>query len=162
MTDYLIERELAFLLADAARKLNDAYDQEMKPLDLTRSQWRLMAYISRTPGVSQTELADTMECTRMAITGLLDRMQAKGLVERRPVANDRRLRAVFLSRQGRALVKRMNETAVAVLDRIFTGTTPADRECLKRLLETIKTNASTMIESSTSNQGEENNGTGRV
>ena len=160
MADYIAERELAFLLADTARKLNDAYDQQMKPLGLTRSQWRVMAYVSRTPGVSQTELAHTLECTRMAITGLLNRMQMKGLVERRPVTNDRRIRAVFLTREGRALVKQMNATAVAVLDRIFAGTTRANRKKLQRLLETIKMNAAAMTEPTDPEEGDKTNGTG--
>jgi MarR family transcriptional regulator for hemolysin len=141
-SEYAFERELAFLLVDAGRKLNDAYDLNMKPLGLTRSQWRVVAYISRTPGVSQTELAENIECSRMAITSLLDRMQIKGLVERREVENDRRVRAVFLSDKGSALVRQMNKTAVRVLEQVFAGTTPADRQQLHQLLEGIKTNSS--------------------
>jgi MarR family transcriptional regulator for hemolysin len=141
-SEYAFERELAFLLVDAGRKLNDAYDLSMKPLGLTRSQWRVVAYISRTPGVSQTELAENIECSRMAITSLLDRMQIKGLVERREVENDRRVRAVFLSDKGSALVRQMNKTAVRVLEQVFAGTTPADRQQLHQLLEGIKTNSS--------------------
>jgi len=140
-SDYAFERELAFLLVDAGRKLNDAYDLNMKPLGLTRSQWRVVAYVSRTPGVSQTELAESIECSRMAISSLLDRMQSKGLVERREVENDRRVRAVFLTDKGSALVRQMNKTAVRVLEQVFAGTTPADRQQLHRLLGTLKTNS---------------------
>ena len=141
-SDYAFERELAFLLVDAGRKLNDAYDLNMKPLGLTRSQWRVVAYVSRTPGVSQTELAENIECSRMAITSLLDRMQKKGLVERREVENDRRVRAVFLTDKGNALVRQMNKTAVRVLEQVFAGTTQADRLQLHQLLDDIKTNSS--------------------
>ena len=140
-SEYAFERELAFLLVDAGRKLNDAYDLSMKPLGLTRSQWRVVAYVSRTPGVSQTELAESIECSRMAITSLLDRMQSKGLVERREVENDRRVRAVFLTDKGSALVRQMNKTAVRVLEQVFAGTTPADRQQLQQLLETLKANS---------------------
>jgi MarR family transcriptional regulator for hemolysin len=141
-SEYAFERELAFLLVDAGRKLNDAYDLSMKPLGLTRSQWRVVAYVSRTPGVSQTEVAESIECSRMAITSLLDRMQSKGLVERREVENDRRVRAVFLTDKGSALVRQMNKTAVRVLEQVFAGTTPADRQQLRQLLDIIKSNSS--------------------
>lgn len=140
-SEYAFERELAFLLVDAGRKLNDAYDLNMKPLGLTRSQWRVVAYVSRTPGVSQTELAESIECSRMAITSLLDRMQSKGLIERREVENDRRVRAVFLTDKGSALVRQMNKTAVRVLEQVFDGTTPADRQQLHQLLGTLKANS---------------------
>ena len=143
-TKYAFERELAFLLVDAGRKLNDAYDLNMKPLGLTRSQWRVVAYVSRTPGITQTELAESIECSRMAITSLLDRMQTKGLVERREVKNDRRVRAVFLTDKGSALVRQMNKTAVQVLEQVFAGTTRRDRQQLHQLLEAIKANTAEM------------------
>ena len=144
--DYAFERELAFLLVDAGRKLNDAHDVNMKPLSLTRSQWRVMAYVSRKPGISQTELAETIECSRMAITGLLDRMQSKGVVERREVESDRRVRSVFLTNKGKALVKEMDQTAKQVLEEIFAGTTKGELAQLYDLLETIKANAASIVE----------------
>lgn len=144
-SEFALERELAFLLVDAGRKFNDAYDQKMKPLGLTRSQWRVVAYVSRTPGISQTELAASIECSRMAITSLLDRMQGKGLIERKAVEGDRRLRAVFLTRKGESLVKEMNRTAVTILDQVFASTTTNDRKRLQQLLETIKSNAAAMM-----------------
>lgn len=141
LSGHLVERELAFLLVDAGRKLNDAYDLQMKPLGLSRAKWRVMAYASRTPGISQSELAESIECSRMAISSLLDRMQLKGLIERREVEDDRRVRAVFLTEHGSALVRKMNRIAAKVLDGIFDGTSTQDREHLHALLETIKNNA---------------------
>ena len=145
--EYAFERELAFLLVDAGRKLNDAYDLNMKPLSLTRSQWRVMAYVSRSPGISQSALAETIECSRMAITGLLDRMQSKDLVERRAVKDDRRMRAVFLTNKGEALVKQMNKTAKGVLEGVFAGASQRDLEQLQRSLGMIKTNAAEIANS---------------
>ena len=158
--EYTFERELAFLLVDAGRKLNDAYDVTMKPLALTRSQWRVMAYVSRTPGISQTELAASVECSRMAITSLLDRMQGKGLVERREVEGDRRVRSLHLTNKGKALVKRMNKTAVRVLEGIFSGMTHTDMQRMQKLLETIKSNAA-VLAGSQSKEGN-NHEIGRV
>lgn len=143
-SEHSVERELAFLLVDAGRKLNDAYDLHMKPLGLSRAKWRVMAYVSRTPGISQSELAESIECSRMAISSLLDRMQMKGLIERREVEGDRRIRAVFLTESGSALVRKMNKIAADVLDGVFVGTSASDREQLQTLLQTIKNNATGM------------------
>jgi DNA-binding MarR family transcriptional regulator len=140
-TKYQAERDLAFLLADASRKLNDAYDARMKPLGLTRSQWRVVAFVSRTPGITQTQLANKVELSRMAITGLLDRMQAKDLIERRIAADDRRIKTVHLTRKSNALVARMNQTAQAVLDRVFEGITPLEKKKFGQLLNLVKDNA---------------------
>jgi len=134
-------RDLAFLLVDAGRKLTDAHDAAMKPLGLSRAKWRVMAYVSRTPGISQTELAAHIECSRMAITSLLDRMQSQGLIERRGVAGDRRIKAVFLTTEGAEIVREMNRIASRVLDSVFKGLPSADRTRLSEMLETIKDNA---------------------
>lgn len=139
--EYAFEREVAFLLVDAGRKLNDAYDAKMKPLALTRSQWRVMAYVSRSPGITQTELAASVECSRMAITSVLDRMQSKGLIERRDVEDDRRVRSVFLSQKGRSLVRKMNRTATRVLEDVFARVSGEDLRALKETLEVVKANA---------------------
>lgn len=144
MTDdeeYALQREIAFLLVDASRKLSDAYDLHMKPLALTRSQWRVMAYVNRTPGISQTQLAQDIQCSRMAITALLDRLEGKGMIERRTAQTDRRMRAVFLTDKGTALVKRMTRAAVGVLGKVFADTTHDERVALHATLETIKHNA---------------------
>ena len=143
---YVFRRELAFLLVDAGRKLNDAYDTKMKPLALTRSQWRVMAYVSRTPGISQTELAASVECSRMAITSLLDRMQVKDLVERREFKGDRRVRSVYLTSKGEALVRAMNRTAGQVLKEVFANISEEEISQLQKILQTIKLNAGGLVE----------------
>lgn len=140
-TKYQTERDLAFLLVDAGRKLNDAYDAQMKPLGLTRSQWRVVAYVSRTPGITQTQLAAQVELSRMAITGLLDRMQAKGLIERRAASDDRRINTVYLTKRSAALVTRMNRTAEAVLDGLFAGISESEKKRFSKTLSLIKANA---------------------
>lgn len=138
---FAFRKELAFLLVDAGRKLNDSYDAKMKPLALTRSQWRVMAYVSRTPGISQTELAASVECSRMAITSLLDRMQVKDLVERREVKGDRRVRSIYLTSKGEALVRGMNRTAGQVLKEVFANISEEEISQLEKILQTIKFNA---------------------
>ena len=142
--EYGTDRDLAFLLVDTARKLNDAYDANMKPLGLTRSQWRVVAYVSRTPGITQTQLATNVEVSRMAITGLLDRMQAKDLVERRFAPNDRRVKTVHLTARSEALVSRMNKAARVVLKGVFSGMSPVDKAGLVEALGTVKNNAATV------------------
>ena len=149
--EYGTDRDLAFLLVGAGRKLNDAYDANMKPLGLTRSQWRVVAYVSRTPGITQTQLATNVEVSRMAITGLLDRMQTKGLVERRFAPDDRRVKTVHLTARSEGLVARMNKAARAVLEGVFSGMSSADKAGLVEALSTVKNNAAD-VEAATANR----------
>jgi DNA-binding MarR family transcriptional regulator len=77
----------------------------------------------------------------MAISSLLDRMQAAGLIERRNVQSDRRMRALFLTENGANLVRKMNKVAASVLQEVFAGTSTGDRDQLRSLLGIIKNNA---------------------
>lgn len=140
-----LQRELAFVLVDAARKLNDACDAAMRPLGLTRSQWRAIAYISRSPGISQAQLAREMELGQMGVAGLLGRMEHKELVARRGSPSDGRIKQLFLTPKSQALVDAMNRRAKGVLERLFERFDETQlRELLERL-ETVKDNGALVL-----------------
>lgn len=94
-----------FLLHDVSRLRRVVVDRELKPLGVTRSQWWVLAFLSRRDGMTQTALAQDLDLTKVAIGGLLDRMETGGLVERRQDENDARTRRVYLTRAGNRLVR---------------------------------------------------------
>jgi DNA-binding MarR family transcriptional regulator len=89
-------------------------DRALKPQGITRSQWWVLAFLSRRDGMKQTALADDLDLTRVAIGGLLDRMEAGGFVERRADASDGRARRVFLTRAGAKLVSAIRKSVEKV------------------------------------------------
>jgi DNA-binding MarR family transcriptional regulator len=64
--------------------------------------------------MKQTALADDLDLTRVAIGGLLDRMEGGGFVERRADASDGRARRVFLTRAGAKLVSAIRKSVEKV------------------------------------------------
>jgi len=93
-----------FLIHDVSRLRRIVVDRALKPEGITRSQWWVLAFLSRRDGMKQTALADDLDLTRVAIGGLLDRLEVGGFVERRADASDGRARRVFLTRAGAKLV----------------------------------------------------------
>lgn len=90
--------------------------------DINFTQFRVMRALNMVESISATELARNVEHDGGALTRLLDRLQEKGYVARRPNPNDRRSVDVFLTPQGRAAwssmqkcVMEINEEALAVL-----------------------------------------------
>src|SRR4030095_15963106 len=67
-----------FLIHDVSRLRRGVVDRSLKPLGITRSQWWVLAFLSRRDGMTQTALADDLDLTKVAIGGLLDRMEAAG------------------------------------------------------------------------------------
>lgn len=99
-----------FLIHDVSRLRRVVVDRALKPLGITRSQWWVLAFLSRRDGMTQTALASDLDLTKVAIGGLLDRMDASGFVERRADANDGRARRVYLTRAGGKLVATIRES----------------------------------------------------
>ena len=83
--------ELLVLLYDVARQMRTRADQRARTSGMTRAQWVILAHLERQPGLSQNELAAIVEVEPITIGRLVDRLEARGLVERRSDPKDRRV-----------------------------------------------------------------------
>ncbi len=93
---------------------------------MTRSQWWLLAFLSRRDGMTQTALAADLDMSKVAIGGLLDRVEALGLVERRADENDGRARRVYLTKPGARMVSLIRENVQQVELEIVSGLTDTE------------------------------------
>src|SRR5256885_3027027 len=85
------ERHIGFLISDVARLMRTAFDRRVRKLGLTRSQWLVINRLYRKPGATQSELAEMLEVEKATAGRMVDRMEKKGWVVRRPDAADRRV-----------------------------------------------------------------------
>lgn len=81
------------------------FDQELRPNGITAAQWWLLGTLARhnRSGMIQTELARAVESGKVSVGGLVERLVAAGLIERRPDAHDRRARRLFVTEKGFAV-----------------------------------------------------------
>lgn len=73
---------LVFLMEEVTRRLRRTFDTSFEQFGLTRTQWRALAYLYRTPGLTQTELARELELERASVGQAIDRLEELSLVER--------------------------------------------------------------------------------
>jgi len=90
------DRDLMLLLNDVARMLRTRFDQRARARGMTRAQWVILARLSAKPGLSQCEMASLLEVEPISVGRLIDRLEARGLVERRADSSDRRVRRLHL------------------------------------------------------------------
>lgn len=90
------DRDLLIILHDVARLLRTRFDQLARSRGMTRAQWVILARLSRQPGMSQNEMAAICEVEPITVGRLVDRLEARGLVERRPDPADRRINRLHL------------------------------------------------------------------
>jgi DNA-binding MarR family transcriptional regulator len=85
-----------FLLKDVSRLYSRNFERHAAAHGLTLDQCRVLSHLSRHEGVCQARLADLTDMDPMTLGRLLARMEANGLIERRSVRGDRRVRALYL------------------------------------------------------------------
>jgi len=135
-----LSRNFGFLLHDVARLMRTAYDRRIRKLGLTRAQWWVLTHLYRGNGVTQTELADTLEIERPTLGRLLDRLEAKGWVRREHDAKDRRVWRVHLTEEVEPALRTMRTIAAELRRDALAGISPAERERFVDTLLAIKEN----------------------
>ncbi|HEX4892806.1 MAG TPA: MarR family transcriptional regulator [Hyphomicrobiaceae bacterium] len=147
MIDESDERQFGWLTTDVARLMRTVFDRRVKALGLTRPQWLALVRLQRRPGASQSELADMMEIEKAPAGKIVDRMEEKGWVVRRPDPSDRRINRIHLTERGErvyALIQPISQSTVADA---LVDLSPAERERITTLLERVKTRLVRMSES---------------
>lgn len=133
---------LGFLIHDVSRLRRLAFDQLMKPIGVTRSQWWLLAYVSRHDGMKQSQLAKLLDVGRVSIGGLVDRLEKSQYVVRVADPEDRRAKRVFLTSKAQGLLSEMRNAEDDMNARILKGVSANQRAQLLDVLLLIKTNLS--------------------
>ena len=100
----------------------------------------LLAVIERHPGQPQSRLAEAVALGRSSLVPILDRLEAEGLVERRPSAQDRRYKSVWLTAKGQQVVAELTARARVQEERLTRGMTEVERGTLLRLLDGVVQN----------------------
>lgn len=134
-----------FLVHDVSRLRRIVVDRALKPLGITRSQWWVLAFLSRRDGMTQTALAADLDLTKVAIGGLIDRMEAGGFVERRSDASDARARRVYLTKAGVRLVGTIRESVDQVEMEILSGISDEQLGQAAQVLRNMKETLLNMI-----------------
>lgn len=129
-----------FLLSDAARLMRKRFEQNARELGLTRAQWQALAYLARNEGVSQCVLADMLDIEPITLGRTVDRLEAQGLVERRPHDTDRRAWRLFLRDAALPLLEAMAPISECTRLEALAGVNEADRAALMRVLEATRAN----------------------
>jgi MarR family transcriptional regulator, transcriptional regulator for hemolysin len=146
---------LGFLVHDVSRLRRSVVDRVLKPLGVTRSQWWVLAFLSRRDGMAQVSLADELDLGKVALGGLVDRLEASGLVDRRSDPADRRVKRVYLTKLGTKLIKEMRTCSADAEMLILAGIDDADLQATVRALRKMKANLLGLLGSEAPEAGSE-------
>ena len=134
------ELRLGFLIHDVSRLRRSAFDRCLKPLNVTRSQWWVLAYLSREDGMTQSQLAEELDLGKVAVGGLIDRLEKAGLLRRDADPSDRRVNRVFLEPKSKQLIARMRKVSHKLNQQILEGLADVNLESTAVTLDAMKRN----------------------
>jgi MarR family transcriptional regulator for hemolysin len=140
------ERHIGFLISDVARLLRTAFDRRVRRLGLTRSQWLVINRLHRRPGATQSELADMLEVEKATAGRMVDRMEKKGWVVRRPDAADRRVNRLFLTADADLIQRRLAQIAERTVDDALALLSAYEREQFSEWMRRVKRQLQAMLD----------------
>ena len=138
------EGSIGFLVHEVARMLKRRFEDEARIHGVTLPQWRALAEISHTGGISQVALASCIDTDPMTLSGILDRLEKRGLIERYTDPNDSRAKLARMTAAGQELVDVARHVGMAMYENALNGLSETEQAQVKAGLTRIRDNLNTM------------------
>jgi DNA-binding MarR family transcriptional regulator len=140
------ENYIGYTITDVARLMRTVFERRVRAFGLTRAQWLVIARVHRRPGLSQSEVADLLEIEKAPAGRLIDRMQAKGWLERRDDSSDRRVNRLHLTAEGERLHAAIWPIAEATVDDAMSDLSAKEQRQLTGLMTRVKAKLQALAE----------------
>lgn len=109
--------------------------EECISYDITPVQYAAMVAIKQTPGIAATQLSAMVAFDPATLGKVIERLEAKKLVNRRMIAADKRAKCLFLTREGQTLLEAVEPAVMRSQARILAPLGVKDRKTFVRLLD---------------------------
>ncbi|MEO5805780.1 MarR family winged helix-turn-helix transcriptional regulator [Devosia sp.] len=131
---------LLYVIANVSKHFRRRVQEEAKDFELTIPQWKVLAHLSSSEGIAQSALPAMVDADAMTISGILDRLEARGLAVRSPNPKDSRAKVVHATPLAQAEVAKMREVGRGVYAKAIEGISEADVAATLATLNRISDN----------------------
>jgi DNA-binding MarR family transcriptional regulator len=135
-----IQQSLGYLLNTSARLIKRKLDMQLKNYDITTAQWAALKLLSMEDNLSQAEIADKMNADRATCGAVIDKLIAKGLLQKELFENDRRSYRVKILPVALVIVNEVTLLAENVNISAVEGLSDTEINMLAQCLNTIISN----------------------
>lgn len=136
-----LHNSYTFWISRLASQMREAFNETLAEHEVSWPQWMILNVLGHELAETPAQIAEQVAVDRSAVTRLLDRLEAKKLIERRHDGLDRRSIKIELTRPGRRLVDRLNELAEAhqarFLDQLHSTELRAFKSNIQKLLRAV-------------------------
>ncbi len=120
------------------RKLISA--MKVNEIDLTPEQWAILNKLEQTDGLVQRDVGKVTFKDNANVTRILDKLEAKGLVQRKALSTDRRIWNVFITQKGKSVRASIEPLATSVLEKATKGLSKGEVDEYNRIARVIIAN----------------------
>lgn len=128
---------ICFQAGAASRKIQNYYNGVLKQYGITLGQSFILFALLQREGLNISSLADKLMLDNSALTGLVDRMEKEGLVQRRVDPEDRRVYLIYLTEKGRQIASVVYPIASEFNRRLVDALNRDQQEAFKIILENV-------------------------
>ena len=142
MPAFRLENAIGYAVNRAALRLKARLHQAFKAEghDITPEHWAVLNCLWDDEGMSQTQIAERIVKDKTNLTRILDVMERKGLITRRPHEGDRRAYRIFLTDKAKTMRPDLIAIAETLGARAVRGISAEEQQMLLRLMNTISDN----------------------
>ncbi len=126
------------LIGDVGRLIRVEADRRARAHGMTRAQWLILVWLDRQPGLSQKELAEKLEVEPITVARLVDRLEMRGLLERRPDPADRRVWRLHLLPGVEPVLDALGQQREALFAHVTARLEPGEVQAVIAALTTIR------------------------
>jgi DNA-binding MarR family transcriptional regulator len=131
-------RSVGFLISQLGFLSSRRFAEALAPAGIEPKEFLLLRFVAASEGQSQQALAERLEMPPSRMVGVVDGLEKRHLLERRPDPEDRRIRALHLTAKGRETLKEAAEVAIEYERRLCSSLDPSEREQLIDLLQKVQ------------------------
>lgn len=133
---------LGYLVHEVARLMKRRFEEEARLQGVTLTQWRMLAQIGHHEEMSQVALAAALDTDAMTVSGVLDRLEKRGLVERSVDPTDSRVKLARITPAGLELFATARKLGLAMYEAAMDGITDDERSAAITALKKMRSNLS--------------------
>jgi MarR family transcriptional regulator, organic hydroperoxide resistance regulator len=135
-----VSPRVGLVLRDASRMIVRKLRGDLEAIDLNITQYLLLRDVAESPGVNQRLVSKNIDVAQPALVAVIGALEERGLIERVRSERDRRNVSLYITKEGRALMRRALRHVEALSDVAVTGMTRDESATLMRLLLRVQRN----------------------
>ena len=139
---YKHQAPLGYLINEVGRLMKRRFEEEARIHGITLPQWRVLAQVALNDGITQVALAAATDTDPMTVSGVLDRLEKRGLIERYADPTDSRAKFARLTAEGEEVFTTARKVGLAMYEAALEGVSPEDRQTVISALMRMRDNLS--------------------